>query len=254
MPVIRGHHSFDDHFTQIPNAWVRDERLSFKARGLLVLILSHTAGWSLSINTLAKQNQEGKDAIRAAIQELETLGYLTRTQVNEGGRFGESVWTTNDPSDLPSSENPTSENPTTKKNINKEEQTKEYKKTTKISSPFEVTQEMHDWIVDSKLPIDWMQQTELFVDYYIANGKTMKDWAAAWRNWMRKAAEYQKTPWDRAKEVASVESKLRTETEKEWTKKFLEESQKAAERATPPPKCKHGKTLVMCAPCASALS
>lgn len=254
MPVIRGHHSFDDHFTQIPNAWVRDERLSFKARGLLVLILSHTAGWSLSINTLAKQNQEGKDAIRAAINELEMLGYLTRTQINEGGRFGESVWTTNDPSDIPSSENPTSEKPTTKKNIIKEEQTKEYKKSSKIPVPFEITEDMHDWFIASKLPVDQIKQTELFMDYYIANGKTMKDWAAAWRNWMRKAAEYQKAPWDKAKEVAAVESKQKIETDKEYTRKLLFESQKAAESATPPPKCQHGKTLAMCIPCASRLS
>lgn len=254
MPVIRGHHSFDDHFTQIPNAWVRDERLSFKARGLLVLILSHTAGWSLSINTLAKQNQEGKDAIRAAINELEMLGYLSRSQQNENGRFGESIWTTNDPADIPSSENPPSENPTTKKNIIKEEQTKEYKKSTKISIPFEITEEMHDWFVDSKLPVDQIKQTELFMDYYLGTGKTMKDWAAAWRNWMRKAAEYQKKPWDKAAEVAAVESKAKLQTDKEYTRKLLEESQKAAESATPPPKCQHGKTLAMCVPCASRLS
>ena len=36
MPVIRGHHSFDNHFTQIPNHWLRDSRLSFKARGLML--------------------------------------------------------------------------------------------------------------------------------------------------------------------------------------------------------------------------
>jgi hypothetical protein len=254
MPVIRGHHSFDDHFTQIPNAWVRDERLSFKARGLLVLILSHTAGWSLSINTLAKQNQEGKDAIRAAINELEMLGYLSRTQQNENGRFGESVWTTNDPSDIPSSENPPSENPTTKKNITKEEQTKEYKKSTKISVPFHVTDELKDWFVDAKLPVDWMQQTDLFVDYYLGTGKTMKDWAAAWRNWMRKAAEYQKTPWDKAKDVAAVESKAKLETDKQYTQRLLEESRAAAESATPPPKCQHGESILRCKKCPNGLS
>ena len=254
MPVIRGHHSFDDHFTQIPNAWVRDERLSFKARGLLVLILSHTAGWSLSINTLAKQNQEGKDAIRAAIQELETLGYLTRTQVNEGGRFGESVWTTNDPSDLPSSENPTSEKPTTKKNIIKEEQSKEFKKKTKINPDFVITQDMHEWFKEQKYTFDYALATMQFVDYYIANDKTMLNWTAAWRNWMRKSAEYQKTPWDKVKETQAVESRQKIETDKEYTRRLLEQSQKAAESATPPPKCQHGKTLAMCIPCASALS
>ena len=127
MPLIRGHHSFDDHFTQIPNAWLRDNRLSFKARGILSLIMSHREGWSLSIQSLADQNLEGKDAIRSAIEELETAGYLTRDQVNERGRFGESIWMTKDPADLPMAENPMTENPTPKKTITKEEQSKNTK-------------------------------------------------------------------------------------------------------------------------------
>jgi len=121
MPVIRGHHSFDDHFTQIPNNWLRDPRLTFKARGLLSLVMSHSRGWSLSVNSLAAQNQEGKDAIRSAILELEKFGYLTRSQTNDG-RFGDTIWTTHDPEDLPMAENPTTDNPTPKNNNSKEEQ------------------------------------------------------------------------------------------------------------------------------------
>lgn len=124
MPLIRGHHAFDDHFTQIPNEWLRDTHLSFKARGVLAMIMSHREGWSLSINSIASQNQEGKDAIRSAIQELETAGYLHRTQINEGGKFGEAVWVTQDPSDLPMADFPTTENPTPKNNNTKEEQYK----------------------------------------------------------------------------------------------------------------------------------
>ena len=70
MPLIRGHHSFDDHYTQIPNEWLRDTRLTFKSRGLLALIMSHSQGWSLSIASIANANQEGKDAIRSAIKQL----------------------------------------------------------------------------------------------------------------------------------------------------------------------------------------
>ena len=127
MPLIRGHHAFDDHFTQIPNEWLRDTRLSFKARGVLAMIMSHREGWSLSINSIAAQNQEGKDAIRSAIQELEQAGYLFRTQMNYEGKFGEAVWITQDPSDLPLAENPTTDNPTTKNTNNKEEQVKNTK-------------------------------------------------------------------------------------------------------------------------------
>jgi hypothetical protein len=124
MPLIRGYHDFDDHFTQIPNHWVRDNRLSLKARGLLTMLMSHRPGWSLSINSIAKECREGKDAIRTAIAELEELGYLERSQINESGRYGEAIWTTKDPADSPLSENPLSDNPTTKKTITKEEQFK----------------------------------------------------------------------------------------------------------------------------------
>jgi hypothetical protein len=33
------------------------------------------------------------------------------------------------------------------------------------------------------------RETEKFRDYYTATGKPMKDWSAAWRNWIRKAIE-----------------------------------------------------------------
>jgi hypothetical protein len=127
MPLVRGFHSFDDHFTQIPNEWLRDSRLTFKARGLLAMLLSHSEGWSLSTAAIAEQNQEGKDAIRSAIAELQEFGYLHRSQVNDNGRFGEAVWTTQDPTatplaGFPSSGFPSSGNPTPKNNNLKEEQ------------------------------------------------------------------------------------------------------------------------------------
>ena len=137
MPLIRGHHAFDDHFTQIPNHWLRDPRLTFKARGILALVMSHVAGWSLSINSIAEQNQEGKDAIRSAILELEKFGYLSRSQENEGGRFGEMVWTTHSPTDDPMTENPTTVNPTPKNNIIKEEQSFKNNERTEAQESFD---------------------------------------------------------------------------------------------------------------------
>jgi hypothetical protein len=125
MPLIRGHHSFDDHFTQIPNSWLRDRRLSLKAIGLLAQLISHAPGWSLSINSLASYNGVSKDSIRTAIKELEGFGYLIKQQErSEGGRFSESTWKTSDPTELPLTEKPLTENPTPKNNIIKEEQVK----------------------------------------------------------------------------------------------------------------------------------
>jgi hypothetical protein len=129
MPLIRGHHSFDDQFAQIPNAWLRDARLSLKAIGLLGQIMTHSPGWNMSINSLASRNNVGRDQIRTAIAELEEFGYLTRQQSREDGRFAETVWRTSDPSDKPLSDNPTSVNPTTKNTNPKEDQIKNNERT-----------------------------------------------------------------------------------------------------------------------------
>lgn len=127
-------------------------------------------------------------------------------------------------------------------------------KSSKISSDFEVTDAMKAWALENKLTVDLLSQTSQFVDYHIAKGSLMKDWVAAWRTWMRKANEWQKPTWERAKDVQAIESQIRTATDKEWTQRFIEQSHKAAEQATPPPMCEHGKTLVRCVPCASRLS
>jgi hypothetical protein len=129
MPLIRGHHSFDDQFAQIPNAWLRDSRMSLKAIGLLAQIMTHVPGWNMSINSLAKRNNVGRDQIRTAILELEEFGYVTREQSRDEGRFSETIWRTSDPSEKPSSENPISVNPTTKNTITKEEQIKNNERT-----------------------------------------------------------------------------------------------------------------------------
>jgi Sec-independent protein translocase protein TatA len=100
MPLIRGHHSFDDHFTQIPNDWVRDSRLSLKAIGLLAQLMSHTPGWNLSIRSLARANGTGIDTIKSAVRELEQYGYLKRSEAqkqNTDGTFADYDWVTADP-------------------------------------------------------------------------------------------------------------------------------------------------------------
>jgi biotin operon repressor len=122
MPLIRGHHSFDDHFTQVPNAWLRDSRISLGAKGLLAQLLSHSPGWRISQESLSSANQIGRDAIRTLINELLEAGYLLRSENRERtekGYLGGYTYTTQDPADEPMLDNPTQGNPLHKNNITK---------------------------------------------------------------------------------------------------------------------------------------
>lgn len=90
MAIRRAALPFEGQFTQVPNAWLRDARLSRRARGLLAEIMSHQHGWVISVHSLWKNGPEGREAIRKAIVELADLGYLERDQSHgQRGRFGE---------------------------------------------------------------------------------------------------------------------------------------------------------------------
>ncbi len=90
MGVRRSHLSFDEKYTQVPNEWVRDARLSRRARGLLVEIMSHRIGWHVTIRSLARAGKEGRDAIQTALNELLECGYIQRMQGRgEAGKFSE---------------------------------------------------------------------------------------------------------------------------------------------------------------------
>jgi hypothetical protein len=119
MPLIRGHHSFDDHFTQIPNAWLRDTRISLGAKGLLAQLLSHSPGWRISQESLGRDNGVGRDAIRTLINELLEAGYLSRSEDRERtekGYLGGYSYTTQDPTAEPTLDKPTQDNPPHKNN------------------------------------------------------------------------------------------------------------------------------------------
>lgn len=133
MPLIRGKHTFDDHFTQIPNDWLRDRRLSYKARGLLAELLSHSVGWIVSRDRLARLGVDGRDAIASAIRELEDHGYLERRQGrNADGTMAETTWITKDPdevsppTDFPATAEPTTAKPPYKNTNDKNKKSKVY--------------------------------------------------------------------------------------------------------------------------------
>lgn len=86
--IVRGP-SRADRFTILSNAVLQDERLSYRARGVLASLLSRPEGWSVSSERLARDG-EGRDAIRTVMRELEAAGYLATTR--EQGADGK--WST----------------------------------------------------------------------------------------------------------------------------------------------------------------
>lgn len=74
-------------YTVVQNVVARDERLSDRARGLLLRMLSYPDDWNFDSKRLAEGAREGRDAIRSALTELESAGYLVRRRVQIDGRF-----------------------------------------------------------------------------------------------------------------------------------------------------------------------
>jgi len=71
------------NYTVMSNYHLRDKGLSLKAKGLLSQMLSLPEDWDYTLAGLAKINAEGRDAIRAAVQELEQAGYIRRSRVRD---------------------------------------------------------------------------------------------------------------------------------------------------------------------------
>lgn len=95
--IVRGKLWFDDGFTMIPNSMVRNPRLSYGARGLLGVLISHDVGFELTIASLSAGSTQGLDAVRSLVNELEREGYLKRYQKRERGRIVGVQWHILDP-------------------------------------------------------------------------------------------------------------------------------------------------------------
>ena len=111
------------NYTVMSNYHLRDKTLSLKAKGLLSLMLSLPDTWDYTLAGLARISLEGKDAIRAAVVELEKAGYIHRSQTTgKAGKFSSNEYIIREypashepPPEKPSSAQPLPENPSTDK-------------------------------------------------------------------------------------------------------------------------------------------
>ncbi len=90
MKIVRGARPASG-FTLIDNRVLRDHRISYRARGLLFELLSYPDGWEIDLTRLSRRSGqvEGRDALRAAMRELDSVGYTARAKVQdpETGRW-----------------------------------------------------------------------------------------------------------------------------------------------------------------------
>ncbi|MEU6496898.1 hypothetical protein ABZ890_42115 [Streptomyces sp. NPDC046984] len=82
-----------DQFTQIANGLFRDNRLSFKAKGIFGYVSTHRDGWQVTVTDLVRLGPDGREAVRTGLRELEAHGYLIRERLRRpDGTLGEVTY------------------------------------------------------------------------------------------------------------------------------------------------------------------
>ncbi len=99
----------EDHYTRIPNAWIRDGNLRPNAKAILFTIMSHDADYKLSVAQVMRETGLGRDAISAATDHMLERGYLMAVtqRIGERGRFGENHYIVTDCTGIPNPQDST---------------------------------------------------------------------------------------------------------------------------------------------------
>jgi predicted transcriptional regulator len=91
MTIIRAERPHIN-YTIIKNETLRNNSLSFRARGIHAYLLSMPDNWRTSALQMSRQGQEGRDAILKALQELEDAGFVKRTKSQDArGRWHSEI-------------------------------------------------------------------------------------------------------------------------------------------------------------------
>ena len=111
MAKFKIHKSKD--YTIMSNTHLKEKEMSLKAKGLLSIMLSLPEEWDYSEVGLSKLSKDGVGGTAKALDELETFGYLRRTQIKEdNGKFAGYEY---DIFEKPQINSPYTENPFTEK-------------------------------------------------------------------------------------------------------------------------------------------
>lgn len=90
------------NYTVVSNEVIRDTRLGWRARGLLIYLLSMPDNWRTTNANLAAMSPDGIHAVRSAMTQLEGYGYIRRVKhQNERGEWSTSTLVYDRPVDNP---------------------------------------------------------------------------------------------------------------------------------------------------------
>lgn len=90
------------NYTNTDNQLVRDDNLSWKARGIFNYLWSQANEWQFYVSEVAKHSKkDGESALQSGLRELEELGYLKRTnRQTKSGKFDGLDWILDDKASL----------------------------------------------------------------------------------------------------------------------------------------------------------
>jgi hypothetical protein len=211
MSVIR--RAQGQEFTVLPNATIRDPRLSLDALGLLVKLISRPPNWEVRPYQLQQECSIGRDKLRRLLAELENAGFLVRIKSRRSDGtwdwvsevYQEAQATTNgnpghgatmdvfsvDGSAVNGS--PVAGKPGDIKN--KESKNTKLKKIEGELSRRDlvVTDEMRTWAVENAPLVDLQRETQVFqthprgVDQRYRSQEALQ---AAWRTWIMRGQQF----------------------------------------------------------------
>ncbi|TFC59443.1 MULTISPECIES: helix-turn-helix domain-containing protein [unclassified Cryobacterium] len=213
MAIKRTELPFEGHFVQLPNAWMRDKRLSRRARGLLAELMTHKVGWNINQSSLQEAGPEGREALSSAVKELRECGYLTIQQARSDAtqKFGEVEYHITDPHLEPvhgfpverqnrTTAKPHDGKPAPKNTISKEHHPSEDVEAPKVRSRKAFTTALAATWTPSHANITFATANSLNLQHELgqfrahaeANDRRQTNWDAAFRLWLGNVVKWRK--------------------------------------------------------------
>ena len=167
-------------YTVVDNTFIRDERLSWKAKGLMTYLLSLPEDWKIYMKEIVNHSSDGEAGLRSAIKELTKYGYIKfERKRNEKGVFMQGIYKI---IENPHLENPNVDNPDlenrTLLNTNKQNTDNNKRQTCAEAQSFEkpTPKEVFAFYHENKLAI----KPDRFWNYNNKKKWKVKDWKSAY--------------------------------------------------------------------------